>query len=78
MRKGESQFDQYCKEQGIEHIMSGIGKPTTQGKVERFFQTIKTTMNRIPDIQEAANYYNFIKPHTSLKYKTPAEIYLTK
>lgn len=77
MRKGENQFDIYCKEKNIEHIMSGIGRPTTQGKIERFFQTIKTTMKRIPNIQEATQYYNYTKPHTSLNYKTPAEIYLT-
>lgn len=76
MRKGENRFDEYCQEQNIEHIMSGIGKPTTQGKIERFFQTIKTTLKIIPDIQKATEYYNFIKPHTSLNYKTPAEIYL--
>lgn len=37
VRKGESSFDAYCGQHGIEHILGGIGKPTTQGKIERWF-----------------------------------------
>jgi transposase InsO family protein len=35
VRKGESTFDTYCQQHGIKHILGGIGKPTTQGKIER-------------------------------------------
>lgn len=78
VKGGVSEFDKYCQNNGIQHIMSGIGKPTTQGKIERFFQTIKKTMDIIPDIKEAIHYYNYVKPHTSLKYQTPAQIYFKK
>lgn len=77
-KKGNSEFGNYCKEKNIEHIMGGIGKPTTQGKIERFWQTIKKILKRIPNIQQATHYYNFVKPHTSLNYQTPAQIYLKK
>jgi transposase InsO family protein len=36
---GESSFDICCQQQGIEHILSGIGKPGTLGKIERWFRT---------------------------------------
>jgi len=42
VRGGTSSFDQYCHEMRIKHIMGGIAKPTTQGKIERFFHTLKT------------------------------------
>lgn len=75
MRGGRSAFTTHREELGIQHILSGIGRPTTQGKIERFWQTMKNLMVRIPDIVEAAYYYNYTKPHTSLKYKTPAQAY---
>jgi putative transposase len=78
VKGGISEFDKQCNYLGIQHIMSGIGRPTTQGKIERFFQTIKKTMNTIPDIQEAIQYYNYVKPHKSLQYQTPAQVYLKK
>lgn len=34
--KGDNEFDRWCKRNQIHHIRSGIHKPTTTGKVERF------------------------------------------
>jgi len=39
VRKGESSFDAYCESNKIKHILGGIGKPTTLGKIERWFRT---------------------------------------
>jgi transposase InsO family protein len=38
-RGEESSFTRALKEMGIEHITSGIRKPTTLGKIERWFHT---------------------------------------
>ncbi len=38
-RRRESSFTRKLKELGIDHILAGIGKPTTTGKVERLFAT---------------------------------------
>jgi transposase InsO family protein len=35
----QSDFDSFCKEHDIQHIMGGIGKPTTPGKIERWHRT---------------------------------------
>jgi transposase InsO family protein len=35
VRRGESNFDAYCENNRIKHILGGIGKPTTLGKIER-------------------------------------------
>jgi len=71
---GESQFTSFCEANGIEHIMASIGKPTTQGKIERFFRTFTAYYPRFNNLNEFRKYYN-MKPHAALKYKTPEQIY---
>jgi transposase InsO family protein len=68
-------FTTYLHSHGIEHILGSIGKPTTLGKIERFFQTFERYYPRFNDIDRFREYYNE-KPHRSLNYKTPAQIYL--
>jgi transposase InsO family protein len=75
VRKGESSFDQYCQQQGIKHILGGIGKPTTQGKIERWFRTYDQEHARFPLHRKFIHYYNWERPHMALNYSTPAEIY---
>jgi len=36
---GKSEFDIFCGSENIRHILGGIGKPGTQGKVERVIRT---------------------------------------
>ena len=75
VRRGESSFDRYCQQQGIKHILGGIGKPTTQGKIERWFRTYDLEHSRFSLHRKFIHYYNFERPHMSLNYKTPAEVY---
>jgi len=71
---GKSRFTEFCEQHGIEHIFGSIGKPTTQGKIERFFQTFQLYYPRFNNLDRFREAYNH-KPHRSLNYKTPAEIY---
>ncbi len=59
-------------------------KPTTQGKIERLWQTLKRhTATRpaasLPDLQATLDtfreHYNHIRPHRALGHKTPAFAY---
>jgi len=75
VRKGQSSFDRYCHEKRIKHILGGIGKPTTQGKIERWFRTYDLEHDRFDLHWKFIHYYNFERPHMSLNYKTPAEVY---
>lgn len=71
--------------QGVELRYSGIRHPQTQGKVERFHQTLKRrTKHRgepatLREWQQwAAEFvqeYNYERPHEALGMKTPAEVY---
>jgi len=55
------------KKHGIEHMLGSTGKPTTQGKIERFFQTFQRYYPRFNNIDQFQEYYND-KPHQSLNY----------
>jgi len=71
--------------QGVVLRYSGVGHPQTQGKVERFHQTLKartrhrgtpTTMGEWERwAAEFREEYNHERPHESLGMKTPAEVY---
>jgi putative transposase len=76
VRRGESAFDRKLKELGIVHILSGIGKPTTTGKIERFFWTYTLEGCSFNTLEYFIYDYNHIRPHQSLDYATPSERYL--
>ena len=71
--------------QGVVLRYSGVGHPQTQGKVERFHQTLKartrhrgapTTLGEWERwAEEFRQEYNQERPHESLAMKTPAEVY---
>jgi transposase InsO family protein len=75
VRRGESTFDAYCQQQGIKHILGGIGKPTTLGKIERWFRTYDQEHARFQLHWKFVEYYNYERPHMALDYSTPAEVY---
>jgi transposase InsO family protein len=72
---GPGRFTRFCTSHGIEHIQGSTGKPTTQGKIERFFQTFELYYPRFSNLDRFREAYNH-KPHRSLNYKTPSEVYL--
>ena len=43
----QSDFDSFCKEHDIQHVMSNIGKPTTLGKIERWHRTYDVEKPRL-------------------------------
>src|SRR4030095_6465752 len=71
--------------QGVILRYSGIRHPQTQGKVERFHQTLKrrtkhrgepTTMSEWKRwAVEFRQEYNYERPHEALGHKTPGEVY---
>lgn len=84
-RHGLTWLSVWLLKQGIVLRYSGVGHPQTQGKVERFHQTLKKrTRHRgepetLQEWQEWAPIfryeYNHERPHESLGMKTPAEVY---
>ena len=74
-------FDRICRENGIDHILTQPGSPTTTGKIERFHRTLRVEFNtrqvfrNLKTAQEALDewvtYYNTERPHQGLGDVTP-------
>ena len=74
--KGQvSCFTVFCKDQGIQHIFGGIGKPTTLGKIERFHRTFRATYPRFNSLETFVDYYNNERPHAGIGYKIPSQVF---
>ncbi|MGD9276086.1 MAG: DDE-type integrase/transposase/recombinase [Candidatus Pacearchaeota archaeon] len=76
LKSKHSRFDVKLRKKGIKHIRGAIHSPTTQGKVERLFQTFKREFkfcNGDPELWRMR--YNHFRPHMSLNNKTPDEVY---
>jgi len=65
-------FETYLETLGVEHIMGKVKKPTTTGKIERFFFTYEDELARYPELSDRLWHYNFERPHQSLDYRVPA------
>lgn len=84
-RHGLTWVSVWLLKQGVILRYSGVGHPQTQGKVERFHQTLKrrtshrgapTTLGEWEGWAVEFRYeYNHERPHEALGMKTPAEVY---
>lgn len=87
-RKGRNAFETELRSLGIQQKNGHPNHPQTQGKVERFQQTMKKALAENPapetlaDLQrqldEFRSYYNTQRPHTSLHNITPAVAYAAR
>lgn len=70
-------FRQALDPLGIKHYLARINRPQTNGKVERFFLTYKTeyATGSFTTINDYMKHYNQERPHMSLLYKTPKEVW---
>ena len=75
--QNNTEFRKYLNILGIKHYLSRINRPQTNGKVERFFLTYKTeyATGTFKNINDYIKHYNQERPHMSLNYKTPQEIW---
>jgi transposase InsO family protein len=83
LKPTEVLFEKICRENGITHLLTAPGHPTTTGKVERFHRTLREEFlggqifQSLEAAQEAidvwADGYNTGRPHRSLGMATPAE-----
>ena len=85
---GPNNFERELVILGIAQKNGRPNHPQTQGKVERFQQTLKKWLRAQPpgstlhDLQgqldEFADTYNHTRPHRSLNKRTPAEVYAAR
>ena len=76
-------FRDYLGLVGISHILSAPFHPQTNGKVERYQQSLKREVNQLPyelpsqlekAIADFVEYYNFRRYHKALGDVTPADV----
>jgi len=76
LKSKHSKFDRWCNRRGIHHIRSSVHSPTTCGKIERLFQTIKRELKYCNENLDLFRMrYNHFRSHKSLGNKTPAQVY---
>jgi len=74
--------DQACRELSLRHLRTQPYRPRTNGKAERFIQTLQnrwaygaiygTSAERTAALPGWLTHYNFTRPHGSLAHKAPA------
>ena len=76
-------FRGYLNLVGIRHILAAPYHPQTNGKLERYHQSIKREVNQVPyefpsqlerAIANFVEYYNFHRYHKALGNVTPADV----
>jgi putative transposase len=76
-------FRDYMHLVGIRHIFAAPFHPQTNGKLERYHQTLKREVNQVPyefpgqlekAISDFVEYYNFHRYHKALGNVTPADV----
>ena len=76
-------FNDYLHLVGIRHILAVPYHPQTNGKLERYHQTIKRDVNQVPyelpaDLEAAiaafVSYYNYRRYHKALGNVTPSDV----
>jgi transposase InsO family protein len=71
-----------CRKLGIRHLRTRAYRPQTNGKAERFIQTLlrewaygrayHSSIQRATALGAWLNHYNFIRPHGALSHRPPA------
>jgi len=76
-------FREYLRLVGIGHILAAPFHPQTNGKVERYQQSLKREVNQLPyelpsqleqAIADFVDYYNYRRYHKALGNVTPADV----
>jgi transposase InsO family protein len=76
-------FRDYLQLVGIRHILAAPYHPQTNGKLERYHQSIKREVNQLPyelpsqleqAIADFVDYYNYHRYHKALGNVTPADV----
>ena len=76
-KKGISEFEEELKALGIEFWTSRRNHPQTNGKMEKWFDTMKKRKKKHPEesFQDFIKWYNEKRIHHALGYETPEKVY---
>ena len=69
-------FLEHMKSKEVHHIYASVKKPTTCGKIERFWGTHNRERWNFETLRQFINYYNYKRAHMSLSWYTPYAVYM--
>ena len=76
-------FREYMRVVGIRHVLAVPYHPQTNGKLERYYRTLKDDINQVPyevvedleaAIRDFVEFYNYRRYHQALRVVTPADV----
>ncbi len=67
--RGTTVFERYLVEKEIRHVLGRVSHPQTNGKVERFFRTVKDKQDRFASMERLMEWCNTVRPHMSLNLR---------
>jgi putative transposase len=79
--KEPNDFQKFLEANSIQHIVGRVNHPQTNGKMERWFGTVKAKLHEFESLDELVHWYNHIRPHMSLNFEeleTPAQAFMRK
>jgi len=62
----DHEFERFLHNNDIEHTLCKVGRPQSNGKIERFFQTYEKHRQWFGTLEEFLTFYNEERPHMSL------------
>jgi transposase InsO family protein len=74
----DHEFEHYRHETDVQHSLCKVGRPQSDGKIERVFQTYEKQRWRFDSLPEFPDVYNKLRPHVSLDWdnlETPYEAF---
>jgi putative transposase len=74
-RGGRSEFMEFCRGNGIEHIVASVRRPSTIGKIEAFHKAYVCESWMFPSHRGFIHYWNYERPHQGIRYLYPADVY---
>lgn len=72
---GACSYKTYFENNGINVIYASVKKPTTCGKLERWWRTHNDERWNFSNLKKFVQHYNYARPHMSLGYLTPYEVW---
>ena len=74
-RRLSNAFGETLAALGVEHILTGVKHPQTNGKIERWFGSFKDESSCFNSLPEYLCHYDFCRPHGGINYQKPYERY---
>lgn len=74
-KRSISEFEKELQMLGIDLWTSRRNHPQTNGKMEKWFDTMKKALKRFPNLQAFVKWYNEERIHHALNFQTPEKVY---